>query len=228
MIQKTTNYNLFKTIEGNRDLNPNHLAKLAMSVAKKNLLQYAPIMVNESMEVIDGQHRLEVARQSKLEIYYTIVPRARLDEVMELNTTLRNWKLTDFVNSMIVTGNKEMQYLRNFCEEYGISITAGIRFHTGVNSGGRSLSGKLLLSRLQFSDQQREKAHKAADLYFVMRQFVKRTGSLPYSTVLACRRIADDGLDKKVADAIQARGKMIALSLDHEEMYSILKSYLAK
>jgi len=226
MIQKTTNYDLFKTVRGNRTINTNHLAKLTLSVAKKNLLEYAPIMVNESMEVIDGQHRLEVARQQNLPIYYTIVPRAGLGEVIELNTTLRNWKLVDFVDSMIVQGNPDMKYLREFCDDYSISITQGLKLHVGA-VGGSHVSGRSMLERTHFSNNQKENAHKAADLYFVLRQFVKRVGALPYAVVIACRRIAEEGLDKKVADAIQKRGKMIALSLDQEEMYHILKSYLS-
>jgi hypothetical protein len=225
--QKTTNYDLFKKIEGNRELNPAHLAKLALSIAKKNLLEYAPIMVNESMEVIDGQHRLEVARKSKLPIYYTIVPSAGLDEVIELNTTLRNWRLSDFVDSMIVKGNKTMAYLREFCDEYNLSLSSGIILHVG-GVAGQHLNSVALLQRLSFNESQREKALKGADLLFDIRQLSNRKGALPRAVVYTCRRVVEEEKDIAVSKAIKARGKLVAIIADQEKMYEILTSYLTK
>lgn len=225
MIQKTTNYDLFKKIEGNRELNPNHLAKLALSIAKKNLLEYAPIMVNEDMEVIDGQHRLEVARSQKLPIYYTVVPRAGLDDVIELNTTLRNWRLNDFVDSMIVKGNKNMAFLRNFCDDYNLALTTGIILCMG-GVGGQHLNSRGLLERLVFTDTNKEMGRRGADLLFDIRQLCNRKGAFPRASVYAVRRIVEEKKDVAVANAIKARGKLIPIIPDQEKQYEVLMSYL--
>jgi hypothetical protein len=225
MIQKTTNYDQFKFVNGNRTLNQGHLAKLTVSISKRNLLEYAPILVNEAMEVIDGQHRLEVAKQNKWPIYYLVVPRSGLDEIIELNTTLRNWKLKDFIDSMIVLGNKTMLYLRGFCDDYALSPSIGILLHVGGLAGG-SLNSKTLLERLRFNPEQREIAHRAADLLFDVRQLSNRKGMLPRSVAYAARRLAQEKKDVVVANAIKTRGKIIAISTDTDEMYEILLSYV--
>jgi hypothetical protein len=227
-VQNTTDYDIFKALAGNRNLNAGHLARLTISISKRNLMEYNPILVNESMEVIDGQHRLEIARQNKWKVYYTIVPSAGLTEVMELNTTLRNWRLNDFVDSLITQGNKEMLYLREFCDEYNLSITQGTIFHVGTLMSGSKGNSLLRLKRMSFTDEQKEIAHKSADLHYDVRQYVNRHGALPQSVVYACRKIVEEGNDLKVSKAVKNRGKMIPVSLDHGEMYNILMGYVKK
>ena len=58
VIQRTNKYDLFKRIESNREVNPAHLKKIEKSISEKNFLHLYPIIVNERMEIIDGQHRL--------------------------------------------------------------------------------------------------------------------------------------------------------------------------
>ncbi len=220
MIQKTNNYEQFKELKGNRNLNAGHLARLTMSIGKKNLMEYNPILVNENMEVVDGQHRLEVARQNKLPVYFQIVPASGLNEVMELNTNLRNWKLVDFVDSLIVQGNKTMMYLREFCDEYNLSITGAIMAHTGGRSSTSKGGSFLRLQKISFTDEQKETAHKAADLHFDLRSYVNRKGTLPHSILYACWRIAQERKDRYVSEAVKNRGKIISISNDQGEMYT--------
>jgi len=71
MIRKTTNYEIFTFREDNREkIDKKHLARLVESIKSRNLLELRPIMVNEKLEIVDGQHRLLAAKQLGYEIYY--------------------------------------------------------------------------------------------------------------------------------------------------------------
>ena len=71
-IHQTTDYSMFQTLEGNRNLNKLHLKRLKNSFQKKYLL--SPIIVNEKFEIIDGQHRFEAGKQLGLPINFLIAP----------------------------------------------------------------------------------------------------------------------------------------------------------
>lgn len=224
MVKKTTNYDQFKSISANRPLNMAHLARLTLSVSKRNLLEYNPIMVNENMEVIDGQHRLEVARANKIPIYYIIVPSTDIEDVYELNTNVRNWKLIDYVDSLIVQGYKDMQFLKEFSEEYGLSYTSSIiLLNGGKVSGHRNVVQ--YLKKLKFSELEKELARKAADLVTVIRRFRSTRGALTHSVYIASRLIAGEGADVVIAKEIERRGKIVAISDDISDMKKILDSY---
>lgn len=130
-IQKTNNYGKFKTIRGNRGINRKYLTKLAESIKDNNLLPSNPIIVNERMQVIDGQHRLKVAEMLGIDIYYTVVATGSLSDVQMLNTNIRQWTLGDFLESYIAIGRDDYSELKNFSENYGVSISNSMIVLTG-------------------------------------------------------------------------------------------------
>ena len=69
---QTTDYKKFKIIQGNRALREFHVEYLKKSIMKDNLLYLNPILVNSDYYVFDGQHRLKVAEDLNLPIFYTI------------------------------------------------------------------------------------------------------------------------------------------------------------
>lgn len=78
-VHTTKNYYLFKTINGNRDINQLHLTRLSESFKKRHLITI--IIVNERFEIIDGQHRFLVSKDLNLPVYYTILKNYGLNEV---------------------------------------------------------------------------------------------------------------------------------------------------
>lgn len=140
-METTTNYSLFKNIRGNRDVYPGHVQKLRAAITRKNLLPYIPLLLNEKMEVIDGQHRLEAAKLEKLEISYVIIPGLKLEDVMALNTTSRGWSAADFVDGWIKAGKSDYEVLKDVAHAAALSLgaTAGLLMYgpTSVtNTGG--------------------------------------------------------------------------------------------
>lgn len=122
-IFTTTNYHKFRTIEGNREVNKTHLKRLAKSVSETSYLDIIPIIVNEDFEVIDGQHRLEVARELGLPVNYVVAPGAGLKEVQLLNANERAWLKADYLESYIKLGNQNYVILKDFMKKFGLPLT---------------------------------------------------------------------------------------------------------
>lgn len=133
-IKSTTEYSLFKRVWHNRTLDNAHFKNLTASIAHKNLLAYTPIIVNSSFEVIDGQHRLEVAKRNKLEIYYIVADEIQTADVLLLNANERPWSIQDFINSWIKQGKKDYVTLNTFMQEYSLPVTIIGGLLTGENS----------------------------------------------------------------------------------------------
>lgn len=112
-VYKTSELEVFKPIKGNRPTNPMHIKRLAASIIQNGLLQN-PIIVNEKMGVIDGQHRLDAAKLSNSNIYYIIVKGYDLKEVQTLNINQKNWTKKDFMDGYAAMGIKPYIKLKDF------------------------------------------------------------------------------------------------------------------
>lgn len=95
-ILKTTDYSIFKNVNFNRDRKKSHILRIKKTIQKENLLHLHPILVNENMEVIDGQHRLEAAKELALEIYY-IKSQVSYNHILNSNLTQKNLSLEDII-----------------------------------------------------------------------------------------------------------------------------------
>ena len=67
-ILETKDYHTFSFLKGNRAININHLNKLIKSIKEKDLKM--PIIVNEKLQVLDGQHRLKAYQTLNLSMSY--------------------------------------------------------------------------------------------------------------------------------------------------------------
>lgn len=120
MILKTKDYKIFKKHSCNRELNQENLNKIKNSILFKNMLNLRPIVLNKSMEVIDGQHRLEVAKQLNLDVYYIIQEEYHDTDIILLNNNQRAWVVSDYLNFYCNQGNEEYIRLKNFIEKNNI------------------------------------------------------------------------------------------------------------
>lgn len=125
----TKNYGLFSFIHGNRDLNVAKINKLIKDVENGlDLFKYCPILVNEDMHIIDGQHRFVVCQKLKRNVYYIIVPNFTLRDIARLNNNQNRWKMRDFLNCYADAGKNKADYqmLDKFIAKYGITVSMGI------------------------------------------------------------------------------------------------------
>lgn len=221
IIQKTKDYKKFDLIAGNRNLIPGHIAKLTTSILQRNMLPQNPIIVNERFQVIDGQHRLEVAKNNDLDVFYIVVPGARLDEIIALNSNNRVWNNMDYINSYASQGDESFIWLKQFIEDYAISTTQALTFLFG--SEGTGPRAAVRTGRLKLSDEQKDTATERADVLWEVRPFIVRSGFIPRAFLLELVKLVDEGLGKKLVKGVKARGNSFVPESSRKDAYQQLR-----
>ena len=99
-VYETTNYGGFTLLDANRKTKDNqlHLQRLKKSITAYPHL-VSPIIVNEKLEVIDGQHRLEVLRGLGRTVEFIIVDGLTSDDIPLYNSTVKSWLLKDYITA---------------------------------------------------------------------------------------------------------------------------------
>ena len=136
-VRKTTNYDQFKRMPGNREINTVHLNRLIRSFSKHHFI--SPIIVNENKQVIDGEHRLLASRKTGLPIYYIVVPGYSTEAMQVLNTNSTVWDKRDYLNhycEMGVTPYLEMKEFMGVFHDFSLgAVEALLSNKAGRGSG---------------------------------------------------------------------------------------------
>jgi hypothetical protein len=117
-VHTTTDYFLFKPIDGNRNKNLLHINRLKKSMAETYL--FTIIIVNEKYEIIDGQHRFDVIQDLQLPLNYVVCNGYGLNEVHILNQNSKTWTSDDYLDGYCKLGYKDYIQYRDFKETYDI------------------------------------------------------------------------------------------------------------
>jgi hypothetical protein len=128
-VHTTTDYFLFKSIDGNRNKNLLHLKRLKQSMVKNYL--FTVIIVNEKYEIIDGQHRFEIIQELKLPLNYIICKGYGLNEVHLLNANSKNWTTEDYLAGYCDMGYPDYLKMRDFCLKHDLKISQGLILLSG-------------------------------------------------------------------------------------------------
>jgi hypothetical protein len=135
-VHTTSDYSLFKTLEGNRVLNPLHFSRLKKSIEQNYLLTV--IIVNENYEIIDGQHRFNVIKELGFPLNYIVCKGYGLNEVHILNATSKTWNADDYLEGYCKLNYSHYLKYKEFKDIYGfghnecMTILSGLT--TRVNS----------------------------------------------------------------------------------------------
>ena len=113
----TKDYSIFKRLVGNRDIPESRISKIVESIQTIGW-DHNPIIVNENMEVIDGQGRLTALQRLKMPVEYIIAEGAGNKECIYMNMNMVNWALPDFIKSYAEQGNENYQRLLSLIENY--------------------------------------------------------------------------------------------------------------
>lgn len=160
-VHTTNDYSLFKTLNGNRDVNHLHLSRLKESMKKNHLTTI--IMVNDKFEIIDGQHRFLISQELKLPINYIISKNYGLNEVQILNANMKNWATIDYVNGYCDLGYKDYLIYRDFVEEYGFTSQVSILLLSEEQNGGNDVSSGTKFKEGLFKVKDLNNAKRMAD-----------------------------------------------------------------
>jgi len=106
----TVDYNAFKIISFNRQINPRNLSRIVTQAQKDFKLHLFPIIVNENMEIIDGQHRFTACKTHGWPVYYIKMPgkSATVEEVYSLNIVGKKHTLSDKIQMLYLAGDAEI------------------------------------------------------------------------------------------------------------------------
>jgi len=176
-VHTTTDYFLFKPIDGNRNKNPLHLSRLKKSLSSNYL--FTVIIVNEKYEIIDGQHRFECISQLKLPLHYVVCKGYGLNEVHVLNQNSKTWNADDYLTGYCNLGNENYLTYKKFKEKFELGHNECMAMLTGFNAGGGNLfdifkNGLFVVTHLQEATKRAEKIWMFKDIYdgFKRRSFV--------------------------------------------------------
>jgi hypothetical protein len=110
IILGTKNYSLFKKSIGNRPIQSRHLNKLKQAIQRDNQLKLHPIIVNKDYYVIDGQHRIEAAKQLNCEVFYVKSMDVKEGHIIECNVNQRCWEIENYID-YYATKEKNPDYI---------------------------------------------------------------------------------------------------------------------
>lgn len=132
-VNTTTDYKQFSFLIDNRDTSRKHINKLRDAIRKNpEILEVQPILVNENMEIIDGQHRFTAASELGLPITYTQVHGLNMETARNMNVLQRKWTMEDYSRSYAKAGNPNYKEFLKYWSEYPlIKISVLIRLLAG-------------------------------------------------------------------------------------------------
>jgi hypothetical protein len=175
-VRKTTSYEIFKNLKGNRPINELHVKRLMDSFKISYLI--SPIIVNSNNEVIDGQHRLEAAKRLSLPVYWIQTNGYGLKEVQTLNTNNKVWGKKEYLESYCELGLKPYLQVKEFMQnfpDFGIDASVTILTNTwgfdNYSYKGKSIrvrtfeEGKMIIPDLQLSYENAAKIMKYKAYY---------------------------------------------------------------
>ena len=158
-IKLTNDFSEFKLVKGNRIIDPKHVNELKKSIKAVGYIG-APVLVNKSKEIIDGQHRVEACRQLNVSVPYQIVDSADIDYVITLNATQKNWHLHDYINSYAARGFESYQIIRRFLKESGFVFDISTFLLLG--SEGKNKANAIKNGTVMCTEEMYQKAIKVA------------------------------------------------------------------
>jgi len=108
VIHKTDKYEVFSMISWNRAINHANIKKLIEETEKDFKMHLFPILVDDEMRIIDGQHRFAVCEQLGCPVYYIIKENhyGDFEEIRSVNVAGRLHSTWDRFQMLLKMGDK--------------------------------------------------------------------------------------------------------------------------
>lgn len=121
-VQKSTDYDLFKFMDTNREAHRGHIESLKKAFEEVgNLMAVQPILVNENMEIIDGQHRFIAGKELGAPIFYMVRPGLTVSDARRMNVLHKGWNVDDYARSYANSGDTSYRRYLKLRDDYGFS-----------------------------------------------------------------------------------------------------------
>lgn len=124
-IKQTTDYSLFKKLEGNRDVKKKN--SLVKSIQEMDLTMYNPIIVSDKFKIVDGQHRFEACKELGKPIYFIVIPSQIAEKAMIiLNRNQSQWRSEQFFNYKVYKVGDCYDDLKRYMDKYKMALSYAV------------------------------------------------------------------------------------------------------
>lgn len=220
VVWRTKNYSAFRYLENNRTVDNAHVKRLMKSFAENGYIP-APILVNERMEELDGQHRAKAAERSELPIYYVVIDGAGETECRVLNKDQKKWSLMDHIEAAAKSGDETALIISRIVHENG-DMQKNVVLCSVLNYLHPKMLSKTISRRMDYGTLDIGTYMEANERVQTMRQItdlVKDSfeGDYRLFAIVACRSIRDGIAERgKVIERLEKRpfGTMTAPTVD--------------
>lgn len=177
-VYHSSNYGLFKMLDGNRDLNESKIKRIMADIESGiDVLRYYPIQVREEdgrLKIIDGQHRFYIGKKLGRAVFYILMTEERtIGDIAKINSNVEKWKAKDFINAYVRTDVQDYKILDEFMQKYSISVTlaAALLEHKDAAYGMGGPEGISRFQRGQFKATYLTEATQLADVCQHFKEF---------------------------------------------------------
>jgi len=125
-IHQSQDYQNFKFLERNRDINLSHVQRLKESILRENRLYLKPINVflkDDNYWITDGQHRFTACKQLNIPFYYQINENFSEESIID-DQISRPWHLEDYLKYFSEQGLSEYIKIKNLIDKFQIPFQA--------------------------------------------------------------------------------------------------------
>lgn len=160
VVYRTSDYSLFKKLNGNRGVDDSRVEKIKRSIEKVGYVM-SPILTNEKYEIIDGQGRFTALKELELPIDYIVVPNTGLEECRQMNINQSKWTIVDYIKSYADGGNDSYKILFSLYLRYkklGITVICN-----AVDGTSGKISSKIKNGLFRCTEEDCERAIKVLD-----------------------------------------------------------------
>lgn len=117
-IYSTKDYGAFKKLKGNRSVLQRRKNLILASIRDNGWIRN-PIVVNEKMEIVDGQGRFEALKELDMPIEYCISEGSTTRDCVTLNLKQKNWGTLDYITCYAGLGYQSYITLLDYIRKYG-------------------------------------------------------------------------------------------------------------
>lgn len=217
-IYTTKDYDKFKFLEENREVKKRRVKKIKDSILDVGYV-LQPILVNENMEIIDGQGRFNACLELELPILYMVEEGKGIEECRRLNLGQENWAIWDWVNSYADGGNVDYQRFRTFVNGSQLSLNVLLPLPFGVCIANSGIRNAIKEGKLHFSKATLDKVKWEADY---LERFIPTTKKMKgrngcfYGALVYAYRNLDTIQRNRLFDVVQKNSLIL-------EMYSSIE-----
>lgn len=132
-IYSSQEYSKFKKLNGNRSVLEQRKNMIIASIQERGWIRN-PIVVNEKMEIIDGQGRFEALKKLNMPVEYVVAKGATISDCIALNIKQKNWTAEDYIQCYADMGYSDYIILNSLMGDYPGIKNSSLHILVGKNT----------------------------------------------------------------------------------------------